>query len=746
MPLTDTEQPHPDKKEQKKPLATRFKRALRDKDMWKHFALEGSLVLFVLTILFYDALVAWVSKPTLKPNEIIEKVTRQRSAKITESEKIQILNNVRALLAAGKSAEAVQQLQQYLVRDPSSAEANYLIGTAYLRGGQVLSAFEHLQEAIKLDPQHLEAHKTLGELYLLSGNIKAAQNTASVLIKQSNYLQDGYFLESEIAKAEGNLDKAFAKAQEAVKGSKELLNIRVSAFLADLYVQKDDRAKAEELMGKFDRGKLNADGLVTLAKFYLSINDEARAVAAFEEALKRYPQDPDVNYSFGQHLFLKGRFRDAASYFRKAMNVMPDVSIIAYRTGQSLLAAHALDEAGILIDQALNRNPNDLLALRLNVQYRLQTGERKKALATLNQITRLAPDTPRTYMVLAELYLAEGVVTLAEKNAQKAIERGEKAVTPWMILGDIYFRRGQSTRALPYYEKVLAAQPDSLPLMLKIGDAYLSLRQIGKAEGFYKKAAARYPNAKFIQNKLAWAKVAMGDPAAALAISQQYFSSEPRDINALSGYVNVLVANNRLDDAMALVKQNMKPHQDSAWIMNLMLGDLCVLKKDLGSAKDSYSEALKLRPRDVNLMFNVAARLEQMNLDKEAEKLYVAILKQFPKNMFYANHLAWFYIDRANEPQKAANLIGVLESDGEGAGVKDTIGWYYYKTGNLKSSEYYLREAIALDPENVLVRGHLALTLFEMKKNAEAGAEAKKVINALPDSPLKEKLKAFTVK
>lgn len=729
------------KPKQKKSLKTRFKRTLRDKAMWKHLALEGSLVLFVITILFFDVLVSWVSKPRIKPNEFVEKTTRQISANITDTEKKQVFEKARGLIDNRRFDEAVDQLQQYLMRDSANAEANYLIGTSYLQKGQVLSAFEYLQAAIKLNPNHLEAHKTLGELYLLSGNIKAAQDTASLLIKQSDYLQDGYLLESEIAKAEGNLDKAFAKIHEVLKESKAHPPIRVSAYLANLYVQKGNRAKAEEIMSKFDRNTLNADGLVTLAKFYLSIADEGNAVAIFNEVLKRHPQDSDANYSYGQYLFLRGHFKDAAVYFKKAMAAMPDVPIIAYRVGQSLLAARAFTEASVLIDQLLNRNQNDLLALRLNAQYQLQRGERKKALNTLNQIARLTPNAPRIYLVLAELYLAEGVVTLAEKNALKAIGQGEKAAAPWMILGDIYYRKGQYTKALSYYEKVLAVQPTNLLLMLQMGDAYLNLGQVDKAEDLYKKAFTHYPNAKFIQNKLAWARVAAGDPTGALTIGQQYLSNAPRDINALAGYVNVLAVNNRLDEAVSLVRQNLKPDRD-AWIMYLMLGDLYILKKDLRAAVDSYRLALKQHPNDVNLMVNIAARYEQINLDKESESLYFALYTQFPRNMLFLNHLAWFYVDRMNDPQKASKLIGILESEGEGAAVKDTIGWYYYKSGDFKSAEYYLREAVAMDPENMIVRGHFALALFGTKNDKEAYAEARKVIAGLPDVPLKEKLKA----
>ncbi len=79
----------------------------------------------------------------------------------------QIFDKVRTLIASRKLDEATEEMQRYLMGDPSNADAHYLMGTVYLQKGQVLSAFEHLQEAVKRNPDHLEAHRTLGQLYLI---------------------------------------------------------------------------------------------------------------------------------------------------------------------------------------------------------------------------------------------------------------------------------------------------------------------------------------------------------------------------------------------------------------------------------------------------------------------------------------------------------------------------------------------------------------------------------------------------
>jgi hypothetical protein len=74
------------KKKRKKSRMIRFKMSLRDKEMWKNLAIEGSIVIIVAMILLIDPLSAWVSKPSFIPNgiEIVEKTTCQIATKITD--------------------------------------------------------------------------------------------------------------------------------------------------------------------------------------------------------------------------------------------------------------------------------------------------------------------------------------------------------------------------------------------------------------------------------------------------------------------------------------------------------------------------------------------------------------------------------------------------------------------------------------------------------------------------------------
>jgi tetratricopeptide (TPR) repeat protein len=176
------------------------------------------------------------------------------------------------------------------------------------------------------------------------------------------------------------------------------------------------------------------------------------------------------------------------------------------------------------------------------------------------------------------------------------------------------------------------------------------------------------------------------------------------------------------------------------WSFRYLLGDLYILKKDFKSATASYATALALNPGDIPMALNVGARYEENASAAETEKFYLEIWNKYPDDPLIANQLAWLYIERMETPQKAKDLVEFLMAEKERPEVKDTIGWYYYKLGNFVTPENYFREALQLAPDQYNTRARLALTLFSLKKNKEAEAEAKKIVALLVPSPLKAKL------
>jgi tetratricopeptide (TPR) repeat protein len=192
-----------------------------------------------------------------------------------------------------------------------------------------------------------------------------------------------------------------------------------------------------------------------------------------------------------------------------------------------------------------------------------------------------------------------------------------------------------------------------------------------------------------------------------------------------------------VEDAAGVLKTAVKKDPKNVQYL-VMLGDLYLSKGEISIAREVFEQAMQLAPNDLNLLINVGSRYEKNGLDKGAEAIYLTLSKLYPENILVVNHLAWFYTDKKGDLEKAKPFIDTLRVKGEGAFEKDTIGWYFYKTGDYGSAETYFREALRMDPDNNVIRGHLALTLFQTGKNRDGLIEAGKVVPVLPRGNLKE--------
>lgn len=694
-------------------------------------------------LLFFDNILGYFTSGGAKGPGQIDK-EGARIYKISDTERQATLAKIKKMIDEGKIDEAKVQILNLLQKDVSP-EAHFLAGTVYLRQGNIKGAYDHLKDATRLKSNYIEAQQKLGEIYVMVGDYKAATETASLLTKKPDYLSDGLLLESEVALGQGNLDLALRKAQDAFSKSRGGASTKHIVYLANIYLQKGDRINSAKLVKSIDQTGLDAEGLLILAKYYLAAGDEGRATSHFRDALQRYPDNPEVQYTYGQYLFSRRKFPEATVHYQKALKALPNVQIIAYHLGQSLLAAGEKAKAKALIETMLSKDPNNILAWRLKTQYHLASGERRAAIETLNQIKQYIPDASASYALLSELYLQDGVTSLAEINAQKALTLGDKSISPQMVLGDVYFRRGQYDKASAHYEKVLQLQPNNLAGLLQAGDAYLNLGQVDKAEASYRKAMIIYPNVDFIQTKLARIKATRGDRAGVLAVARQYFQNHQGDAKAVAEYANALALNNQLDNAVEIVSKGIKKKPND-WFLHYVLGDLYLLKRDVNSASQSYSRAASLNPDDMNLAMNLATRYNQAGMIREAEAQYLRAYKRAPQNMPIVNEVAWYFIDTRNSPQQAKEMVEILKIKGEGANEKDTVGWYYFNINDFKSAEYYLREALSLDTGNSIIRGHMALLLAQTKREKEAKAEAQIIINNLPAGKLKDRVGALVPK
>lgn len=698
------------------------------------------LFLFVIAVvLFFDYYWVLISRAWKQPSQVIE-TTAGKFMKVSEKERRETFDETRKLLDEGRVEDARQLILKFLQKE-GSAEAYYLAGLVYTRQGDVQSAYRNFKEAIRLKPDYYEAQQKLAEVYVTVGDLKSAQETASILIKKEGYQEDSLLLQSEIALAEGKLEEALKKVQSAVDSKKGDATERSLIQLATLYARKGDRVQADQIIAKIDENKLNSTEMLLMFRYYRNTGRNDRAATVAANALIRYPDSPEIQFFYGQQLFSQGKYREAVPYFQKVLNIMPQSRIAAYRYGQALVASNQLDEAKRHIEKTLNQTPGDILALSLKVRYHLLKKETPEAIKALKQTIALVPDAPRPHTLLAELYWADGIWSVAESYAQKAIKLGERAISPRIILGDIYFRKGQYEKSLDQYGKILEREPTNLVALAHMADGNLNMGNVKKAEEFYEKIILNYPQITLMKAKLELIRNVRKGPKETLEATHRYYLQNPSNQQAVIGYVRALLMNDRVDEAIGVLTKVMKSNPKNVRYP-MMIGEIHLTRKNISLANNYFQKAMQMAPNDFSVLMGIGNAYENNSLDKDAEAIYHKLYRLYPQSIVIINHLAWYYTERG-ELEKAKPLIDTLRVRGEGAFEKDTIGWYLYKTKEYSSAEAYFREALQLDPDNNAVRAHLALALFQTNKSKEALPEAMKVAKVLPPGDLRNKIMSF---
>jgi tetratricopeptide (TPR) repeat protein len=109
--------------------------------------------------------------------------------------------------------------------------------------------------------------------------------------------------------------------------------------------------------------------------------------------------------------------------------------------------------------------------------------------------------------------------------------------------------------------------------------------------------------------------------------------------------------NDRIEEAQSVLSRSINANPGN-WFLHYAQGDLWLLKRDIPSALQSFQRAASLNPNDVNLALNLAKRLEQAGLTREAGEQYLRAYRLAPKAMPVVNEAAWFFIDTVNTPSR----------------------------------------------------------------------------------------------
>lgn len=431
----------------------------------------------------------------------------------------------------GNYESAAKMFEDYLVKYPKSADANYNLAGIYDAQGRSIKALECAKKACELDKTN--KWYLLQKAYLLQRNFnyKETITTYQDLIKLDPKNMDLYFALADAQVRNNMADDAIETLNKAEKTIGNSFEITYEKYRVYTMAGKYDKAIVElEKISELNPGETRIYGM--LGELYEQTGNKEKALEMYERILKYEPNNGNVHLSLFQY-YLREKQDDKAQEELKKAFESPEVDIDTKMRvmldyyDRSERRPELKSEAYELLDLLQKAHPNDakVYSIYADFLYRDQKirearDQYKKAVALekdkfviwnqlilldaqLNDKNNLYEDSKQAmelFPTQAGFYFYNGLASNQLKKYNEAIESlnaGKELVVDndellaefYQGLGEAYNYMGKHKESDESFEQVLKYTPDNAYAMNNYA-YYLSLRKekLGRAAEMSKRS------------------------------------------------------------------------------------------------------------------------------------------------------------------------------------------------------------------------------------------------------------------
>jgi len=622
---------------------------------------------------------------------------------VSRSEVVVLL--ARALVAQGRQPEVTDPQRFGREGLPGPVQVELLLVQAAALGdvGDIRAALEAVGRARTLAPSSAESWIAEVPLRIRLRQFKEA-NAALEQARRLDPEAAGVQLQSaSLLHAQGNLPAALQAYESVVRADPRAVDAQVAraGLLIDLGRQ-DEAAKAV--------AALTRDEAVEPRGWYLSAllaqrTGNAQAVRAAYSRITalidpvpigviRYrPQLLMVN---GQAHFGLGEPEKALPYFEAFQNAQggtPVAKILAtIYTGQGN-AERAIET----LEQYLRAAPNDAQAIALLASAYMSKGHSGRAAELMERVLRSRDDADaRTAYGLA--LLGSGQASDALAQLETAYRKNPKQTQAAAALVPLYLRSGRTAKALALAETLCRQQPKNAGFQNLLGMAKAQARDLAGARAAFAQAIKLDAGLQQARIHLARTELAGGAPERAAALFDEVLKAQPDNTDAM------------LEQA-ALAERRGRPEETLRWLQKA---------HDVAGVKD--------------LRASLALVDYELRHDRLPDALAAAksLAAAAPDSLPVLLALARVQLRGADAAGARASLTAAGRAAPYDAGVHVEIALLQLAAADLSGAAYSLDKALAARPDDL--RAQALLTEVEMRRGEldKAQARAQQILRREP--------------
>jgi Flp pilus assembly protein TadD/predicted AlkP superfamily phosphohydrolase/phosphomutase len=257
----------------------------------------------------------------------------------------------------------------------------------------------------------------------------------------------------------------------------------------------------------------------------------------------------------GVALMAEGKYAEAESEFRAALQVAPKHSAVLVNLALVLRLQGRTEEAASVLRSALEF-PEVFYAAGLNLaEIAYESGDLEGAEHQLREILRREPDSADARTTLGLVLEARGDRGGAEAEYRRAAELDRSSASARNSLGNLAKRRGMLDEAERWYREAIEVDPYFMGAYNNLALVFQERGDVENAVELYEQARRRAPGNAIVLNNLASLHYAAGRLDEAAELWQQALRFAPSYPSPLNNLAGIAIAEGRLDDAEQLLHE-----------------------------------------------------------------------------------------------------------------------------------------------------------------------------------------------
>lgn len=214
--------------------------------------------------------------------------------------------------------------------------------------------------------------------------------------------------------------------------------------------------------------------------------------------------------------------------------------------------------------------------------------------------------------------------------------------------------------------------------------------------------------------------------------------SDPAFVNAELGRADTLIAADRFDDAIDVLKKlaEMEPARSDVWTA---LGDALRRQERYGEATAAYDQAIANFSDSQNVLWPVyytrGITNEREKNWPEAEADFRKALELSPDQPQVLNYLGYSYLEMNINLDEALSMIerAVAARPDSGA-IVDSLGWGLYRLGRYEEAVIQMEQAVELLPIDPVINDHLGDVYWAVGRKREAEFQWRRALSFEPET------------